>query len=86
MKIWARLITDQKIKKDTVYASDLPMKYHCYEIWVREICDLLDVPTPVVLPAHYKNFVRFHNTRFKQDDFVESLGYDMLMLEDCKES
>lgn len=79
-------MSDHKIKKETIYVSDLPTKFACYEIWIREICDTLDVPTPVILPAHYKNFYRFHNTRFKQDDFIESLGYDMLVVEDCKEA
>ncbi len=85
MKIWARLVTDNKLRRDMIYRSPLSMTEAHYEIWIREICDQLDIPTPVLLETHYVNFVRFHNTRFKQDDFIESLGYDRFVVEDCKE-
>ncbi|MDE6275337.1 MAG: hypothetical protein K2M75_02230 [Clostridia bacterium] len=85
MKIWARLVTDDKIQKDILYRSPLKMSRANYEIWLREICHELDVPNPILLDHHYKNFVNFHNTKFKQDDFVESLDYDVLIVEDCKE-
>jgi len=85
MKIWARLIKDDKIAKDTLFRSTLKLSEKNYEMWLREICALLDVPNPVLLSQHFKNFVNFHNTRFKQDDFVECLDYDMLIIEDCKE-
>ncbi|MDE6189659.1 MAG: hypothetical protein K2G37_05185 [Clostridia bacterium] len=85
MKIWARLIKDDKIAKDMIYSSSLKTSASNYELWLRDICHQLDVPNPVLLNQHYKNFVNFHNTRFKDDDFIESLDYDMLIIEDCKE-
>ena len=85
MKIWARLVTNDKIQKDIIYQSPLKLTPKNYEEWLREICHLLDVPNPVLLGHHYKNFVNFHNTKFKQDDFVETLDYDVLIVEDCKE-
>lgn len=85
MKIWARLVTDDKIQKDILYHSPLKMSKTNYEVWLREICHQLDVPNPVLLDHHFKNFVNFHNTKFKQDDFVETLDYDVLIVEDCKE-
>ena len=47
--------------------------------------DKLDIPTPVLLPNHFLNFVRFHNCRFYEGDFVESFSYDRFILEDCKD-
>ncbi|MDE6474433.1 MAG: hypothetical protein K2L70_04975 [Clostridia bacterium] len=85
MKIWARLVTDDKIQKDILYNSPLKMSRANYEAWLRDICHQLDVPNPVLLDHHFKNFVNFHNTKFRQDDFVETLDYDMLIVEDCKE-
>ena len=85
MKIWARLMKDDKIAKDMIYQSPLKMSASNYELWLRDICHQLDVPNPVLLQQHYKNFVNFHNTRFKDDDFIETLDYDMLIVEDCKE-
>ena len=85
MKIWARLVKDDKIAQDIIYTSAARLSPANYELWLREICHLLDAPNPVLLDHHYKNFVNFHNTKFREDDFVESLDYDMLIIEDCKE-
>ena len=85
MKIWARLVSDDKIQKDTLYSSPLKLSKNNYEIWLRDICHILDVPNPVLLEHHFKNFVNFHNTKFRQDDFVETLDYDVFIVEDCKE-
>ncbi len=85
MKIWARLVTEDKIKKDTLYRSSLKLTKDNYELWLRDICHELDIPNPVILNHHFKNFINFHNTKFRQDDFVETLDYDMFIVEDCKE-
>lgn len=85
MKIWAKLLVEQNIKKEIIFQSDEDISYFNYQMWVREICLQLDIPSPVIIPFHYKNFVKFHNTRFKQSDFIESLDYDQFILEDCKE-
>lgn len=85
MKIWARLLKGDKIAKDMIYTSNLHMSSDSYELWLREICHSLDIPNPIIINQHYKNFVNFHNTKFKKCDFVESLDYDMLIVEDCKE-
>ena len=76
---------DDKIAKDMIYVSPLPLSESNYELWLRDICHELDTPNPVLLNQHYKNFVNFHNTKFRQDDFVETLDCDMLVIEDCKE-
>ncbi len=85
MKIWARLVTEDKIKKDMLYRSALKLTKDNYELWLRDICHELDIPNPVILNHHFKNFINFHNTKFRQDDFVETLDYDMFIVEDCKE-
>lgn len=85
MKIWARLVTEDKIKKDMLYRSALKLTKDNYELWLRDICHELDIPNPVILNHHFKNFIDFHNTKFRQDDFVETLDYDMFIVEDCKE-
>lgn len=85
MKIWARLMNGDKIAKDTLYKSTLPLTMESYELWLRDICHILDAPNPVVIEQHYKNFKNFHNTKFRQGDFIETLDYDMLIVKDCKE-
>ena len=84
MRIWAKIIVNNEIEKDLIYESDLDMKYLNYQKWVCDICNLLDIPTPVIIPFHYKNFALFHNTHFKASDFVHPVDFDALRIEDCK--
>ena len=85
MKIWAKTVSGDKIKREILYENGMPMRYDKYRLWVEEICRTLELSTPVILPAHYKNFAMFHNTRFKPDDFLDDLGADALVIEDCRE-
>lgn len=85
MKIWAKLLVDNNIQKDLIYKSDLPLTYENFNIYLTELCNLLDIPTPVVLKYHYFNYFRYHNAVFKQEDFIQSLDYDQLRIENCKE-
>lgn len=85
MRIWAKLLSKDKVKKDTVYTADSPLNEDNFQQWLYEICDSLDIPSPVLLPAHFMNFIKFHNCRFYEHDFVESFNYDRFVLEDCKD-
>lgn len=81
MRIWAKLITDGKIKKQYVYEKDERLTYSHFFDYVTELCHALDVPTPVVMKAHIFNFAKFNHVKFVGRDFVETLGYDQLFLE-----
>ena len=48
---------------------------------MREIAEKLDIPTPVVLDKHIIDFTVYKNTRFFTDDFVESVNFEKLVLE-----
>ncbi len=80
IRIWAKIIDDSKIIKSceiTVMNYD----YHIFEEYVREIAYKLDIPTPVVLDKHIIDFTVYKSTRFFKEDFVESVNFDKLVLE-----
>ena len=81
MRIWAKLITDGKIKKQYVYEKDERLTYSHFFDYVTELCHALDIPTPVVMKTHIFNFAKFNHVKFVGRDFVETLGYDQLFLE-----
>jgi hypothetical protein len=81
MKIWVKLITDGKICKQMVYEKDERLTYSHFFDYLTEICDKMDIPTPVLTKTHIFNFAKFNHVKFMQRDFVESLGYDHLFLE-----
>lgn len=81
MKIWAKVMIDGKIKKQTVYERNEQLVYSKMFEYVSEICTALDVPTPVIVKAHVFNFAKFNHVKFVQSDFVESIHFDNLFLE-----
>lgn len=81
MKIWAKLLTDGKIKKQFVYERDERLTYSRFFEYLSEISQALDIPTPVLLKTHIFNFAKFNHVKFVPRDFVESFDYDQLVLE-----
>ena len=81
MRIWAKLITDGHIKKQFVYENAEKLTYSHFFDYLTEICYALDIPTPVLTKTHIFNFAKFNHVKFTQNDFVESLGYGHLMIE-----
>ncbi|MBR2468099.1 MAG: hypothetical protein IKB42_03580 [Clostridia bacterium] len=80
IRIWAKIIIDGKIVKSheiTVQNYD----YHIFDEYVREIAYGLDIPTPVVLDKHIIDFTVYKSTRFFKEDFVESVDFEKLVLE-----
>ena len=81
MRIWAKLMTDGHIKKQYVYEKTDKLTYSEFFEYLTDICYQLDVPTPVLTKTHIFNFAKFNHVKFIKRDFVETLGYDYLMLE-----
>ncbi len=83
IKIWAKIMVDHKIKKDIIYES--MENYSRDELFehVSEICHLLDIPTPVLINAHFSSYENFNNIKFLPRDFVESIDFDNLVLENA---
>ena len=81
MRIWAKLMTDGKIKKEFVYELKEQLTYSHFLDYMIDICQALDIPTPVVMKTHIFNFAKFNHVKFLSRDFVESLGYDYLFIE-----
>ncbi|MBQ9118140.1 MAG: hypothetical protein IJY11_02945 [Clostridia bacterium] len=81
MKIWAKLLTDGKIKKQMVYEKDEKLTYSHFFDYLTDICGVLDIPTPVLLKTHIFNYAKFNHVKFTAKDFVEHFSYDQLFLE-----
>ena len=81
MRIWAKVMTDGKIKKQTVYEKAEALVYSSLFDYLAEICAQLDVPTPVLVKAHIFNFAKFNHVKFTQSDFLEKIPFDHLWIE-----
>ena len=83
VRIWAKLIEYDKIIKQTFYEREGVTDYSVFFEYVRDICEALDCPTPVVIKTHLFNYAKYNTVKFKSDDFVEKTDFDKLVLENA---
>jgi hypothetical protein len=81
VKIWIKLIKEDKIVKDIVVEKDEPFDYASFADYLTEGLFPLDEPTPVVLKNHVFDFAKFNVARFRPSDFVESVDFDYMWVE-----
>ncbi len=81
IKIWARIEHRHKIVKQITYENDGSLKWSDFFGCLADICDLLDIATPVLLKTHIFNYAKFNRVTFLPRDFMESVDFDKLILE-----
>lgn len=80
-RIWAKVLSGDHIEKQTVYAREEKFTYSRFFEYLAEICDGLDVPTPVLLKPHVFQYAKFNHVVFRPADFMEDIPFDKLILE-----
>jgi len=80
-KIWAKIVINHSVRKSVVH--DCGEKIHEFNFYnnVREICEQLKIPTPVILETYIRTFLDFNILKFKQRDFLEEINFDQFVLE-----
>jgi hypothetical protein len=76
-EIWARVLKEQKIIADILHKS----KESDLEKITREVCEKADIPAPLVLDKHKRQYSKFSLTKFLTAEFVESVDFDCLVIE-----
>ena len=83
VRIWAKVIKDNKIINQTVFERFEEIDYSQFFDYVHEICEKLELPTPVIIKTHIFNYAKYNFVRFIKDDFVEEINFDKLVLENA---
>ena len=83
IRIWAKVIKNGKIIKQCMFEKLESMDYSLFFDYLREICETLDIATPVLIKTHLFNYAKYNNVRFTQSDFVEQVPFDKLVLENA---
>lgn len=81
IRIWAKVMKKSKIEKQFVFEKEGQIDYSEFFDYLREICENLDIPTPVLIKTHLFNYAKYNNVRFTASDFVEQINFDKLVLE-----
>ena len=75
--IWLRLVSKNKIIRDVTVPCDR-------EGWaeaLEEGVHTLDVPRPMVLKKHERDFEEFGQMRFLKEHFIEDVSFDRMEME-----
>lgn len=83
IRIWAKTLKNDKITRQFVYERDGLTDYSLFFDYVRDICDALDIPTPVIIKTHLFNYAKYNTLKFTPADFVEKVDFDKLVLENA---
>ena len=83
IRIWAKVMKNGKIIKQCMFEKLESMDYSLFFDYLREICETLDIATPVLIKTHLFNYAKYNNVRFTQSDFVEQVPFDKLVLENA---
>lgn len=80
-KIWAKVIRKDKIIKEYTYESAEKFSYSNFFGYLADICEELDIATPILLKTHIFNYAKFNSVRFLPRDFAEPPEFDKLVLD-----
>lgn len=84
MRVWVTLIKKQKRVQEFV-ANIAMNEEDSREILLEQALEQalppMDLPRPVLLSKHLRDFIDFGRTQFAPSDFVESIPGDMLAVE-----
>lgn len=80
-RIWAKVYAEDHIVKQITYERDEKFVYAQFFQYLADICDQLDIPTPLLIKTHIFNYAKFNHVVFKRADFMEGIEFDKLVLE-----
>ena len=75
--IWVRLMRKTRIDQDTTVECALDDWQDALE----EACHPLDVPRPLLLPRHERDWEQFSQARFLKEHFMEDVAFDRMEVE-----
>lgn len=82
IRTWGKLIKNNRlIKHETIETLYSPTTDDNLNLLTEQLCDKLDIPRPLILSKNIKQMIKFGQTKFLKDDFMETLPYDKFELE-----
>ena len=85
LKIWGKLIKDNRIIKNEVSISEIENNYQeNLKMCITELCYKFDISTPYWLRPNINEYNKRHKTSFDQNNFIEEIDFDHFMIEELK--
>ena len=78
-RVWAKIWKDNKLIKDTVVENRTEdTRTHKVFAALEQVCYEFDLSVPIWLDSNVQEFQRVAKTRFKADNFVDTISFDAL--------
>lgn len=85
-RLWAKLLKDNHLLKDTVIIDDREdTRTHKVFQALEDVCYEFDLGKPIWLDSNINDFKRHSKTRFSKDNFVEEISFDYLEIQVIEE-
>jgi hypothetical protein len=85
LKIWGKIISDNRIIKDEVVVSEINGSYQDnLKACISELCYKFDIATPYWLKSNINEYNKRHKTSFDENNFIEEMYFDTFMIEELK--
>ncbi len=82
MKLWAKIYDEEeKMRVNIMRSNTASLTRTNYEVFLAELCNELDISTPVSLASHYMQIVRFNHAKYFPRDFVEPVNFVKFIVE-----
>ena len=81
IKIFAKLTKNHKTVKSYTYTNINEYKPEDFYGYVSEICNKLDISTPIIIAHNRESYEEFNMVKFAKEDFVDAFNYDSFILE-----
>lgn len=81
MRFWIKTYVDDKITNDAIVVRNEKLTRAVFDDAIKEAVDKFDLSTPVILQQHYTHFFNFNSVKFLPRDFVESVNFDKMVVE-----
>ena len=85
-RLWAKIIKDNHLLKDTVICDDSEdTRTHKVFHAIEEACYEFDLGKPIWLDSTISEFKRHDKARFSADNFIESIEFDYMEIQIIEE-
>lgn len=83
LKIWGKVIKNNKIIKNEVAISELDGSYQDnLKACIIELCEKFDIQKPYWLPTNLQEFNRRSKTSFNKHNFMDEIDFDKFVIEE----
>ena len=85
VRLYAKTLKETKMTASYKCAFNEDFTIDHFEFYIKTICEHFDSPTPIILAKHIRDYIMFGTVTFREDDFVETVHFDKLIVENNKQ-